>query len=97
VQYNLGQSAILGFSFMAGLFELQGISLANATLFSHSKLTIEIASQSILFAIVASLTSKVVVSLFFGRNRFSVMMSFIFLMTVVIVFLTHQYLNFFFI
>lgn len=82
----LGDDAIYGLSFLAGLFELQGISLANATLFSHGQLNIHIATISILLAVIASLFAKVVVSLVFGRNRFATYLTLIFLPMIAIVF-----------
>ena len=43
-ELRLGKEATFTISFLTGLFELHGISLANATLFSQGQLTSDIAS-----------------------------------------------------
>ncbi len=83
----LGHDAILSLSFLAGLFELQGISLANATLFSQSQVSIDVAKKCILLAITASLFAKIAVSWFFGRNKFAIVLTLIFIPMIAIIFL----------
>lgn len=82
---SLGQNAIFSLSFLSGLFELQGISLANATLFNQAQISAEVASHSILLAVIASLSAKVVVSFFFGRNKFAVFLAIVFIPMIALV------------
>ncbi|MFZ3231493.1 MAG: MgtC/SapB family protein [Pseudobdellovibrio sp.] len=74
-----GTDATYALSFLTGLFELQGISLATATLFSHDQLSIQTASTCILIAVAASLVTKIIVSWFFSRNKFAFFLTSIFL------------------
>ena len=83
----LGNDAIFTLSFLSGLFELQGISLANATLFSQDHVSIEVASRSILLAVIASLFAKILTSCFLTRNRFSIFLTLIFIPMIAIVLL----------
>jgi uncharacterized membrane protein (DUF4010 family) len=84
---SFGQDAMYSLSFLTGLFELQGISLANATLFSHEQVSLNIASFSILLAVIASLIGKVSVSWFFSRSKFSAVLTLIFLPMISIIIL----------
>jgi uncharacterized membrane protein (DUF4010 family) len=77
-EHWLGHDAIYTLSFLTGLFELQGISLANATLFSQSQVSLKVASECIFLAVIASLVAKVALSWFFNRNKFSVYLTIIF-------------------
>lgn len=83
----LGLDAIYALSFVAGLFELQGISLANANLFGQKQVLVEVASQSILIAVVASFLAKIGISWFINRNRFSVYLTLLFVPIIAILFL----------
>lgn len=83
----LGQEAILTLSFLAGLFELQGISLANATLYSQALMSLDVASQCLLLAITASLISKIATSWLINRSQFSVFMTLVFLPMIFILFM----------
>ncbi len=70
-EHWLGKKATLALSFITGLFELQGISIANATLFVQNQVSLHTSTQYIAVAIAASLCSKIAISIFFGRNKFS--------------------------
>jgi len=70
-QLWLGDRATLGVSFLAGLFELHGVSLANATLFNHGRLTMKSASMSILVAASGSLLAKTALSWSVNRGAFA--------------------------
>ena len=83
----LGSDAIYALSFAAGLFELQGISLANANLFGQKQVLVEVASQSILIAVVASFLAKIGISWFINRNRFSVYLTLLFFPIIAIIIL----------
>jgi uncharacterized membrane protein (DUF4010 family) len=67
----LGDQATFAVSFLTGLFELHGVSLATATMFDGGHLSIEVASRSILFAIIASLIAKTSMSWIISRGVFS--------------------------
>lgn len=58
----LGESASMAVSFMTGLFELHGVSLANATMFSHNQIELQTASLNIYLAIVASILAKIAIA-----------------------------------
>lgn len=58
----LGENATIALSFLTGLFELHGTSLANATMYSHGQLSDKTAIQNILIAVIASLIVKTIVS-----------------------------------
>lgn len=64
----LGDQATLLMSFVAGLFELHGVSMANATMFSQGHLTIQVTTQNILLAVIASMVAKIGISLIVARN-----------------------------
>lgn len=67
----LGENAIFSLTFLAGIFELQGISIANATLFNQNHISIEIAVKCALLAVIASISTKVALSWFYARNKFA--------------------------
>jgi len=62
-------------AFLTGLFELQGISLATATLFSRGTLGAEAASKTLIIALLASLFAKVLISIVISRGPFARVMS----------------------
>lgn len=71
VKHWLGDQATLVVSFLTALFELHGVSLANATMYSHGQLSDKMTIQNIFFAVIASLIAKVVISgLITKRSRF---------------------------
>lgn len=78
-EHWLGKEATLAVSFLTGLFELQGISLANATLFAQNQVSLYSATECISIAMIASLFSKITISWFLGRNKFSICMTAIFI------------------
>lgn len=77
-EHWLGNEATLAVSFLTGLFELQGISLANATLFAQNQVSLYSATECIAIAMIASLFSKITISWFLGGNKFSICMTAIF-------------------
>lgn len=82
---SFGQDAMFTLSFLTGLFELQGISLANATLFSQEQVSLDVASLSIFLAVIASIFAKVGMSWFFSRSKFSVVLTLIFIPMIAII------------
>ena len=85
---NLGHEITYGLSFLTGLFELHGITFANATLFSNSQKTLQMTNSCILLAVVASLFSKMAISWSLNRGRFSVVLSIVFSVMICVVGLT---------
>jgi uncharacterized membrane protein (DUF4010 family) len=81
-EHWIGHEAVYSLSFLAGLFELQGISLVNATLFTQSQVSLSIASQCILLAVIGSLVAKATLSWFFGRNQFAALLNLILIPTI---------------
>ena len=77
-QLWLGSEATYTISFLTGLFELHGVSLANATLFSQGQLNIDVASLSIFLGLMASLIAKISISWFISPGIFARSLSFIF-------------------
>lgn len=67
----LGNQGTLVLSFVTGLFELHGVSLANATMFSQKQLGLETAKVSILLAAIASLVAKIAISWSIERKAFA--------------------------
>lgn len=66
-----GTSATLTVSFLTGLFELQGISLANATMYTQGTLAIEVARVGIILAVISSLCAKIFFSWIIHRGAFT--------------------------
>ncbi len=79
-QIWLGDNATYLMSFLAGLFELHGVSLANATMFTQQKLTLDTAIYATVFAVIASLVAKTVMSWIITRGTFSRVISVVFLL-----------------
>jgi uncharacterized membrane protein (DUF4010 family) len=75
----LGERATVFVSLLTGLFELHGVSLANATLFSHGQLSEQSASLNILIATVASFITKVAIGWVVGKGKFARGLTIIFL------------------
>ncbi len=75
----LGSEATFAISFVTGLFELHGVSLANATLFSEGRLSGDVADLSILFGLIASLVAKISISWFVSPGIFARALSAVFL------------------
>src|SRR5690606_30164132 len=64
----MGDKASAAVSFMTALFELQGVSLANATMFIHDQLELKSAAFNVLLAVNASLISKIAISWIVARG-----------------------------
>ncbi len=75
VEKYVGTSAVLMMSFLAGFFELHGITLANATLSSSGGLSNTLASQALLLAVAASFLSKTVIVWILAPIRFATLMT----------------------
>jgi uncharacterized membrane protein (DUF4010 family) len=81
----LGSEATFTISFLTGLFELHGVSLANATLYSQGKLSVNVATLSVLLGLVASLVAKISISWFISPGIFARALSAVFLSMIAIV------------
>ncbi len=81
----LGSEATFTISFITGLFELHGVSLANATLFSQRQISENVAGLSILLGLIASLIAKVSMSWFLSPGIFARAISAVFLPMIAIV------------
>lgn len=77
-EHWFGKEATIAISFLTGLFELQAISLANATLFVQNQVDLHVAIQCIVAAIVASLVSKIAISWILSRNKFAICLTAVF-------------------
>jgi uncharacterized membrane protein (DUF4010 family) len=86
VQHWFGHDAIYPLTFLAGLFELQGVSLANATLFTQEQIPLEVANRCVLLAAISSLFAKVGMAWFFGRNAFALSLSVILFLAMGLIF-----------
>jgi uncharacterized membrane protein (DUF4010 family) len=71
----LGESGSYVVSFLAGLFELHGITLANATMFAQQHISREGVMLNTLLAITASLAAKTTICWMIARNRFAYIMT----------------------
>lgn len=58
-------------SFVTGLFELHGITLATATLVAQQKLSLAQATLSVILALAASLIAKIAIAWMVNRGRFA--------------------------
>jgi len=66
-------SAVL--AFIAGMFELHGITLADTTMYATGVMPLEHARRDILLAVTASLAAKVLLCWIFARNNFTYTMT----------------------
>ncbi|MBP9708862.1 MAG: MgtC/SapB family protein [Oligoflexales bacterium] len=71
----LGSDALTLVSFVGGLFELQGVTYANASLHSSNALTIHEATSSLLIALVASFISKIALCWILSSWKFAMTMT----------------------
>lgn len=78
----LGEQATFAVSFLTALFELHGVSLANATMFRQGVLTAQGATSSIILAMIASLVAKIGISWIVERGAFARRISFIFILMI---------------
>lgn len=67
----IGASAVYTLSFVTGLFELHGMSLANSTLFAQEQLSAQVTKISICIAVLASLISKIVLAWMVAKGRYA--------------------------
>ena len=71
----VGTEGVQVISFLGGLFELHGVSLAAATLFVSGKLALLDARAALLLALAASFITKFILLWSIARNRFAVITS----------------------
>lgn len=71
----VGTEGVQIISFLGGLFELHGVSLATATLFISGKLALLDARTAILLALAASFVTKFILLWSIARNQFAVITS----------------------
>lgn len=81
----LGEQATLAVSFLTALFELHGVSLANATMYKQGVLTQAGATGSIILAMIASLVAKVGISWIIEGQGFAKRISYIFIPMIFII------------
>jgi len=67
----MGERALMAVSFLTGLFELHGVSLANATMFSQGKIDYRSACLNIFLAVIASLIAKIALVWIIGRGKYA--------------------------
>ncbi len=70
VKRYIGIEGVRAISFFGGLFELHGVSLANATLFIENKLTLQEAALSLGLALSATYVTKFILLWSLARNKF---------------------------
>jgi uncharacterized membrane protein (DUF4010 family) len=80
----LGDKASMALSFLTGLFELHGVSLANATMFSQSQIDSKTAVSNIVLALIASLVAKITISWIICRGPFSRALTLVFSLMIVV-------------
>lgn len=80
----LGDQATLTLSFLTGLFELHGVSLATATMSSNGHLNIDAAIKNIHLAVIASMTAKILISWSIDRGLFARALTAVFLLLIII-------------
>ncbi len=66
----VGSEAVRVIAFLSGLFELHGVTLATAALFSEGSLDLAAAAESILIALAASIAAKGAIVAVTTRGRF---------------------------
>lgn len=57
-------------TFLGGLFELHGVSVANANMFLNNTLSLEQAAQMVLLAVVASMASKLILTVVLAKGAY---------------------------
>lgn len=77
-QRYLGNIGTLAISFLSGLFELHGVVLATANVYSAGRLSSETAMLSLCMAVLASLFSKIALSWIVDRAKFARAITFLF-------------------
>jgi uncharacterized membrane protein (DUF4010 family) len=81
----LGEEATFVVSFLTGLVELHGVSLASATMYSQGQLSVEVASLSILLAVIASLVAKIAISWVVSQTVFARAMTAVLLPMIIVI------------
>lgn len=71
----VGTEGVQIISFLGGLFELHGVSLATATLYTSGKLLLSDARAALLLALAASFVTKFILLWSIARNQFAVITS----------------------
>lgn len=71
VQKIFGSAGTLTVSFLTGLFELHGLSVATSTLLTQADVTLPVAYWSLIFATVASLCAKIGLAWMVGSRQFA--------------------------
>lgn len=74
-EHSLGIQAVQLITFFGGIFEIHGVSLANASLYINHHITLLSAHHNLLLALLASFIPKFVLPWALVRGRFAVMMS----------------------
>lgn len=64
----LGEAMTDVVSFLGALFELHGVAIASANMLENQTITIEMAANTVLVAMVASMVSKVALTVFFAEG-----------------------------
>lgn len=71
VKNQMGEQASMAASFVTALFELHGVSLANATMFSQNQISMKAAGLNIGLAVVASFLAKIIMAWTVGHRAFA--------------------------
>lgn len=61
-------------TFLAALFELQGVVIASTNMFANQSISMKSAAETVLIAIVASMVSKIAITAFVGRGSYRLVM-----------------------
>jgi len=75
VKRTLGSEALMIVSFISGLFELHGVTYANAALFVSGMLTAKEATIALLLALLASFISKIGICWIMNFGKFAAVMT----------------------
>ncbi len=75
IRRQLGNVGGLVVSFVGGVFELHGVSLANATMYQQGQHDLNAAGMGVLLATVASLLTKVCLAWLVSSARFARLLS----------------------
>jgi uncharacterized membrane protein (DUF4010 family) len=67
----LGKTAIYALSFLTGLFELHGVSLAQSTMYAQNQISLQTAAQGVYLALAASVIAKLSLTWTVNRGAFS--------------------------
>jgi uncharacterized membrane protein (DUF4010 family) len=84
-KFLFGEKAGTIVSFLTGLFELQGASLANATMYNQGQLSLMGANQAITSAVIASILSKMAIAWMIERGTFAKALTLTFLPMILLI------------